>query len=113
MAAAEYYLLQCGRIYKDAEIGASVGDEKWKATRLQCGRIYKDAEIGTLPSFAGCLIVSFNVAASIKMRKLKPVAGRTAIRSCFNVAASIKMRKSNRGRDVGVLSGWASMWPHL
>ena len=40
--------LQCGRIYKDAEI-------RWEASRmwvggiqLQCGRIYKDAEIYVL-----------------------------------------------------------------
>ena len=61
-------MLQCGRIYKDAEI-------RWPYLRgqdnagLQCGRIYKDAEIRKA---AGSMVLSagFNVAASIKMRKL-------------------------------------------
>ena len=37
---------------------------------LQCGRIYKDAEIGVY-DYAGdrCVLRRFNVAASIKMRK--------------------------------------------
>ena len=39
--------LQCGRIYKDAEIN-SVGDHDWYFTDLQCGRIYKDAEIRSI-----------------------------------------------------------------
>ena len=37
--------LQCGRIYKDAEIGQYAVVELAEYTDLQCGRIYKDAEI--------------------------------------------------------------------
>ena len=36
--------LQCGRIYKDAEIFGGAQDPG-RENRLQCGRIYKDAEI--------------------------------------------------------------------
>ena len=61
-------MLQCGRIYKDAEIG-------WKAHRasglqmLQCGRIYKDAEMVDFSFLFHLSFPRFNVAASIKMRK--------------------------------------------
>ena len=37
--------LQCGRIYKDAEIKLQADAEKRCNDLLQCGRIYKDAEI--------------------------------------------------------------------
>ena len=86
--------LQCGRIYKDAEMtGTSTG--RSSSLRLQCGRIYKDAEISTcshVPHLSS--VKGFNVAASIKMRKSgEPLDedGRGHFR--FNVAASIKMRK--------------------
>ena len=36
--------LQCGRIYKDAEIAKLLADAE-NIDMLQCGRIYKDAEI--------------------------------------------------------------------
>ena len=38
------YNLQCGRIYKDAEI-VTVDVQYFNDETLQCGRIYKDAEI--------------------------------------------------------------------
>ena len=37
--------------------------------RLQCGRIYKDAEIEKTATLTAGDDLSFNVAASIKMRK--------------------------------------------
>ena len=37
--------LQCGRIYKDAEINLEPEIETLEQTILQCGRIYKDAEM--------------------------------------------------------------------
>ena len=37
--------LQCGRIYKDAEMGLEMMRKSKTITKLQCGRIYKDAEI--------------------------------------------------------------------
>ena len=37
-------MLQCGRIYKDAEIWTCAKPHQARAL-LQCGRIYKDAEI--------------------------------------------------------------------
>ena len=39
--------------------------------RLQCGRIYKDAEIGMAHAHESSAIAAFNVAASIKMRKFE------------------------------------------
>ena len=61
--------LQCGRIYKDAEIfGASPRLSNF-AHNLQCGRIYKDAEIRRGHRRRGAPARAFNVAASIKMRK--------------------------------------------
>ena len=41
-------VLQCGRIYKDAEITYRSGGGGPDARKLQCGRIYKDAEISGL-----------------------------------------------------------------
>ena len=38
-------MLQCGRIYKDAEIVRLLFPKMWSPNELQCGRIYKDAEI--------------------------------------------------------------------
>ena len=38
--------LQCGRIYKDAEIKRRMAPLEGRLIKLQCGRIYKDAEIG-------------------------------------------------------------------
>ena len=38
-------LLQCGRIYKDAEIGIWTYGGQHDYHVLQCGRIYKDAEM--------------------------------------------------------------------
>ena len=66
---------------------------------LQCGRIYKDAEIFLV--FAGELNVvpPFNVAASIKMRKFHGNGLAIENTFTFNVAASIKMRKSNATND--------------
>ena len=45
ISCAPWKSLQCGRIYKDAEIGYTGGSEG-AFFFLQCGRIYKDAEIG-------------------------------------------------------------------
>ena len=42
--ASGYFDLQCGRIYKDAEIDET-NDSAEARVLLQCGRIYKDAEI--------------------------------------------------------------------
>ena len=92
--------LQCGRIYKDAEI-------PWRALArsarngLQCGRIYKDAEIVWRNVFRTKLLACFNVAASIKMRKFRVCSRcRPHLRLRFNVAASIKMRKSKLRSSV-------------
>ena len=61
---------------------------------LQCGRIYKDAEIrSSSPAAHGRVSSGFNVAASIKMRKCGGSIARASSLTCFNVAASIKMRK--------------------
>ena len=62
---------------------------------LQCGRIYKDAEIRVPDGVVRSEKAGFNVAASIKMRKSfhsRLLLARGKAR--FNVAASIKMRKS-------------------
>ena len=60
---------------------------------LQCGRIYKDAEISQNSRTRRASPAAFNVAASIKMRKfiLEYIGTRNG--KAFNVAASIKMRK--------------------
>ena len=42
------YGLQCGRIYKDAEIPRLLLSLAPSRCLLQCGRIYKDAEIYVL-----------------------------------------------------------------
>ena len=88
------HCLQCGRIYKDAEIpnrprngfcaactfnvAASIKMRKYglaathaldRLSLLQCGRIYKDAEMRASSASVKALFAAFNVAASIKMRK--------------------------------------------
>ena len=72
---------------------ASSAEER-KSAVLQCGRIYKDADIASARVCVSCGDVAINVAASIKMRKcaaqsVPDIRGNHA----FNVAASIKMRK--------------------
>ena len=63
---------------------------------LQCGRIHKDAEMSLSNQTAVDDPFTFNVAASIKMRKsFMSVYLLSITFSTFNVAASIKMRKSN------------------
>ena len=61
--------LQCGRIYKDAEIFLRRTVRLGKKAHLQCGRIYKDAEIRGVAVHHTARAAAFNVAASIKMRK--------------------------------------------
>ena len=86
--------LQCGRIYKDAEMQGRQGEgvarppgfnvaasikmrkcllsgrpQNVGGLLLQCGRIYKDAEIFFVAPRKGEAKIRFNVAASIKMRK--------------------------------------------
>ena len=63
--------LQCGRIYKDAEMLSDQRVLLVYHARLQCGRIYKDAEICPKAGTGARAKISFNVAASIKMRKSK------------------------------------------
>ena len=46
------FLLQCGRIYKDAEIGIECEVSGYGGMVLQCGRIYKDAEIKSKAAFS-------------------------------------------------------------
>ena len=62
---------------------------------LQCGRIYKDAEIDFVRALSNPEKTRFNVAASIKMRKFTVLLAVVTTRVSFNVAASIKMRKSD------------------
>ena len=80
--------LQCGRIYKDAEISWAAADEA-APHQLQCGRIYKDAEIENGRS------------------------SRCDACNSFNVAASIKMRKYDECEQSEIEEIEASMWPHL
>ena len=81
--------LQCGRIYKDAEIWSLCRPCSARHRELQCGRIYKDAEICVSGRVLRDQHAGFNVAASIKMRKFRL-----------------------HDRDWEALKA-ASMWPHL
>ena len=85
--------LQCGRIHKDAEIWRPIRRKSRPRTYLQCGRIHKDAEMEKRPTASPRSSSSFNVAASIKMRKSYRVSPDNRSTHSFNVAASIKMRK--------------------
>ena len=69
-----------------------------RSQNLQCGRIYKDAEIADRVQRGIERLCSFNVAASIKMRKYTGRGMLAGIARPFNVAASIKMRKFRRRR---------------
>ena len=139
MSAGTSTELQCGRIYKDAEIPRFASKPSQNARLLQCGRIYKDAEIEYRKRLADMRLTGFNVAASIKMRKSCPYSGAVAdhmgwlqcgriykdaemmdhlstrfdLNSGFNVAASIKMRKSAILEAALRRQMQASMWPHL
>ena len=113
------------------------GDTVLGIQKLQCGRIYKDAEINSSLRSSNLEVKSFNVAASIKMRKSPPPRPCRSIEPRFNVAASIKMRKSSSATPTRKRLFWlqcgriykdaeiyhpsydapegeiASMWPHL
>ena len=58
-------MLQCGRIYIDAEIARRSAIARWHCDRLQCGRIYIDAEMIEALKTSACKVYGFNVAASI------------------------------------------------
>ena len=55
---------------------------------------------------------TFNVAASIKMRKSYLRPARACVRRAFNVAASIKMRKFGSDEFAASSVFSPSMWPH-
>ena len=129
--------LQCGRIYKDAEIrwaitiaemeglpfnvAASIKMRKSqhiyarivKLAPLQCGRIYKDAEICETLRILRLETPTFNVAASIKMRKSygMPLTDMEL--------DSLQCRRIYKDAEINVSAQdeWAdeipSMWPHL
>ena len=80
---------------------------------LQCGRIYKDAEIGARLNGPRNNANGFNVAASIKMRK----SFRTCIRRVFDVRLQCgriyKDAEILECATRAAASYLASMWPHL
>ena len=85
--------LQCGRIYKDAEI-YKFGGEPVPAKKLQCGRIYKDAEIHAILRRLWSVIFRLQCGRIYKDAEIaEDLLFLTAWTRCFNVAASIKMRK--------------------
>ena len=109
-----FFLLQCGRIYKDAEIcirRLHVFDD---AVMLQCGRIYKDAEI---MRNIGKDVASQRLLQCGRIYKDAEIWQSTTepktFLSGFNVAASIKMRKCPEWRRKNRHWIFASMWPHL
>ena len=69
MGTSSLASLQCGRIYKDAEISGPDGFGMGFLQFLKFCRIYKDAEIHEVHEVAPRVFHTFNVAASIKMRK--------------------------------------------
>ena len=105
--------LQCGRIYKDAEICILVFVLKRTQIVLQCGRIYKDAEI----SRAELKLAMQNSLQCGRIYKDAEISRRTTFVTfsiaAFNVAASIKMRKCRRLRLRRHREPLPSMWPHL
>ena len=130
-------VLQCGRIYKDAEIefcyygndgsilsfnvAASIKMRKFDASvtlpqlsfPLQCGRIYKDAEIAAAFGAAAFSSNCFNVAASIKMRKLGVPGTSLACISALQCGRIYKDAEIKRHRARRVCACSPSMWPHL
>ena len=81
---------------------------------LQCGRIYKDAEITHLRPRTLGAVCCFNVAASIKMRKCaSPDAmnPRTVSLQCGRIYKDAEMRAECARMDTS--HPRASMWPHL
>ena len=105
-------ILQCGRIYKDAEIQTK--RRLWRpAPDLQCGRIYKDAEIDMIFSEARANR-DLQCGRIYKDAEIAGDARRVAeFWMPFNVAASIKMRKSVPMRRMPSRVRVPSMWPHL
>ena len=91
-ALARHVLLQCGRIYKDAEINYTRRRCR-PCIGLQCGRIYKDAEMRRDPRHDPPS-VRLQCGRIYKDAEIIDARGRMfAEVVCFNVAASIKMRK--------------------
>ena len=105
--------LQCGRIYKDAEILEGVIEAVWVAIPLQCGRIYKDAEIKGPQGYSArpWILQCGRIYKDAEMRRMEAPGHKPT--ATFNVAASIKMRKLNSSCLLGRLECFPSMWPHL
>ena len=129
--------LQCGRIYKDAEITGHrirpvrprppsmwphlyrCGNRSSRQSApgsfkfLQCGRIYKDAEIRTKNARAFSRTSTFNVAASIKMRKFAYDAAPMTYESHLQCGRIYKDAEMLSCVYPSISSSSPSMWPHL
>ena len=81
--------LQCGRIYKDAEIYEDVPVTLAPAELLQCGRIYKDAEMLSTPLYNPRPVNSLQCGRIYKDAEMR---GRVAFTNPLHLP---------------------SMWPHL
>ena len=88
-------------------------DNRIELDILQCGRIYKDAEIIEIPNCLELVTETFNVAASIKMRKCRyPLAIQTREHNlqCGRIYKDAEICANN---EVSALIDRPSMWPHL
>ena len=66
-----------------------------RAGLLQCGRIYKDAEIALRRALMRSLLACFNVAASIKMRKCALWVLR-----CVKLSASLQCGRIYKDAEI-------------
>ena len=80
---------------------------------LQCGRIYKDAEIRLITILTFSETSRFNVAASIKMRKFDEQRGTSIANARLQCGRIYKDAEMRGCRWRAGSADLASMWPHL
>ena len=80
---------------------------------LQCGRIYKDAEIAQKGAHKMRRFHSFNVAASIKMRKCKYLCYLTPDYPSLQCGRIYKDAEIEKKAEELTPETVPSMWPHL
>ena len=84
-----------------------------KKRPLQCGRIYKDAEIREKIHEISTPWTPFSVAASIKMRKSKIRLKLVSVSIVLQCGRIYKDAEISELRRFERLASRPSMWPHL
>ena len=105
--------LQCGRIYKDAEIRQKAQNTTCRIPTLQCGRIYKDAEMSLCPIALCCAwgdLQCGRIYKDAEMQYLPKMYSGDLFLQCGRIYKDAEI-STDVIRDR--LNCIPSMWPHL